>query len=48
MAFDILFDAVTTARTNLSNDQLQELLLLTAACTALRRLRKLLMTACSL
>ena len=47
MAFDILFDAVTTARTNLSNDQPQELLCLMAACTALRRLRELV-TACSL
>jgi hypothetical protein len=45
MAFDILLDAVTTARTNLSNDQFQELLHLMAACTALRRLRGLLIRA---
>ena len=45
MAFDILLVAVTTARTNLSNDQFQELLRLTAACTALRRLR-MLVIAC--
>jgi hypothetical protein len=41
MAFDILFVAVTRARTNLLNDQPQELLRLMAACTALRRLRML-------
>ena len=44
MAFDILFVTVTTARTNLSNDQLQELLRLMVACTALRRLRALVIT----
>ena len=45
MAFDILLVAVTTARTNLSNDQFQELLRLMETCTALRRLRMLVIAS---
>jgi len=45
MAFDILLHAVTTECTNLSNDQPQELLRLIAVCTALRRLRMLVIVS---